>query len=136
MSRDFGCEYPPGVTGNEPQIAGYDESSNCVVCAEPLDPADEYPSAPDDSGYFCQTECEMRWLLENGATVKLQLDAALELESEVVLIRPACEPVEGVVVGRHTFPDGGATYTIEEADGEERDVFLSMIDKVEAVEDE
>ena len=29
---DFGWEYPPGVSGNEPEIAGYDEIEITVEC--------------------------------------------------------------------------------------------------------
>ena len=28
---DFGWDYPPGVTGNEPQIAGWDEDDEEVL---------------------------------------------------------------------------------------------------------
>ena len=29
MRHDFGWDYPPGVTGNEPEIAGYGLCANC-----------------------------------------------------------------------------------------------------------
>ena len=38
--------YPPGVTGNEPQIAGYEGCDECL-CADPDEP---WTYSPDEQG--------------------------------------------------------------------------------------
>ena len=45
--------YPPGVTGNEPQIAGYDGCDECL-CADPREP---WSYSPDEDGNLL-TACE------------------------------------------------------------------------------
>jgi hypothetical protein len=48
---NFGWDYPPGVTGNEPEIAGYPE---CPMCGLPLDEHEEgYDQDRDVQYYIC-----------------------------------------------------------------------------------
>lgn len=55
---DFGWNYPPGVTGNEPQIVGYPNCANCSHeaevhgdggCEEPGCTCVEYEQFPDEA---------------------------------------------------------------------------------------
>jgi len=59
---DFGWDYPPGVIGNEPQIAGppYDDDA-CALCGEGFTDRDEKAEMndPDDplNGGLVHAEC-------------------------------------------------------------------------------
>lgn len=133
MTRgDFGWEYPPGVTGNEPAIVGFDPDA-CAQCGDPLDPEERLEPC-EDGGYFCSPPCSKRWLLDTtpDTVVRERLDAALELEQRVRVHRAACDPVEGVVLelGRRGVPD----VLLEDAEGEEVCCLLGMIERVEVVE--
>lgn len=61
MNRDFGWEYPPGVTGNEPQITGedpvgyYSEEDDCYIYDEDDDLIDGVGFAQEGSALRAAT---------------------------------------------------------------------------------
>lgn len=141
--RALGWDYPPGVTGNEPQIAGGSED-DCIVCGEPwrawrdMD-CGPYARTPSGEGVLCSPRCAAIYTLENSDddTVAL-LDAALELDTDATVVRvhrAAVPPVEGRVMGRTGPSQQPLSYTLEDDAGAERDVLVAMIERVEVVTD-
>lgn len=52
MGRTFGWEYPPGVSGSEPQIAGYPPCPECgfdAVPGESCEECGEYFQTPEEA---------------------------------------------------------------------------------------
>lgn len=52
-SPNFGWSYPPGVTGNEPEIAGYPDNDNDSDCDHEYDSFGECRLCDDDSQICC-----------------------------------------------------------------------------------
>lgn len=136
MSRGgtFGWDYPPGVSGCEPQIAG-DDGSCCVACGDPLEKYEPaYDRSKSGEGYVCSSHCAARDTLDHGDDVDVgdYLAAALELGDVTVRVhRAACAPIEGTVCN---YSHRAGSYTLEDADGEV-DVLPAMVERVEVVDD-
>ena len=138
MPGDFGWEYPPGVTGNEPQIAGRDPMDGCAQCDDPFDYEGPVGKTHDGDGYLCSATCEARWVLAHAADYgpRAVLDAAGDEEDVVVrVINASASAVVGRVVGRRGLSRDVQGYVLELEDGSEREVLTATIRRVEVVED-
>lgn len=137
---DFGWHYPPGVTGNEPQIRGVDPEEACAQCGTPFD-YDE-PIKLCAEVYVCDATCEARWVVRHPADFppRTVLDAALELEDEGVVVRVLrirrLASVGGRVIRREGPAGMPAAYVLADDDPEtERAVLARDIRAVKVVDD-
>lgn len=132
--RTFGWDYPPGVTGNEPQIAGVDPEEACAQCGAPFD-YDE-PIKLTAEVYLCSQGCEARWVVGHAQDFppRTVLDAAGDLEDvEVRVLRGALEPAQGCVVGRRGTTAAPLAYSLVTEQSQELEVLLSDVTGVKVV---
>lgn len=138
--RTFGWEYPPGVSGNEPQIRGVDPDEACAQCGDPFDYDEPIKLCADL--YVCNATCEARYIVRNAGEFdpRQVLDAAGDLEGEddvvVRLIRVGrLGTVEGRVVGRRGTICTPVAYRLADEQDAEREVLLRDVRAVRVVAD-